>query len=273
MSFTGHLEHFLVYYPFNREFTTHPAIEDVEFPTTDSLTLHGWFIPARNRPEDAGPAPTILHTHGNAGAIPEHVEFVQWLTAEGYNVFLFDYRDYGRSDNSPRLRNRNDFIADANAALDMLLDRGDVDPDRIALLGFSLGSTMGGVMASQRDEIAAVVLCAGFSSWKGVAGDYVPLLGPLLLRGGSDLKDAVTNYGDRPLLIAHGDADGIVKYRHAAIIEQAAKDAGVAVELYTEPGSDHNTLLLREGVRAEILRFLDRELSGPPPTQVTDPAR
>ena len=258
MGLTGCLEHALVYFPSTAPFTTPPGARDVTFPTEDGATLHGWFIPARGAD---GPAPTVLHTHGNAGAIPDHAEYVAWLAGHGFNVFLFDYRGYGRSDPPSGLRNRDAYIADARAALDHLLARTDVDPDRIALLGFSLGAVLGGNAAAERDEIAAVALCAGFSTWKGAAGDYLPVVGPLAMPGGRDLKDAAARLGDRPLLIVHGSADRIVKPRHAAIIADAARDAGVAVETHIEPGADHNTLLVAfPDAREAILRFLEREL-------------
>ncbi|MEO1512318.1 MAG: alpha/beta fold hydrolase, partial [Planctomycetota bacterium] len=229
MGFTGLLEHMLVYYPSRAEFPTPDPYEDVSFPTSDGLTLHGWFIPARGV---EGPAPTVLHTHGNAGAIPEHEPFVSWLAAHGYNVLLFDYRDYGRSDRSPRLRNREDFIDDGLAAYEYLLSREDVVRDRVALLGFSLGAAIGSNVAARQEGISAVVLCAGFSSFPAVASDYVPLLGAVVMPGGSAPAEAVAALGDRPLLIVHGDSDGIVNKRHAGILRDAAESAGVPTEFH-----------------------------------------
>lgn len=254
----GWLEHALVYHPLDRGFTTPAGVEDVRFATTDGLTLHGWFIPAEGVD---GPAPTVLHAHGNAGSVADHAPFSAWLADEGYNVFLFDYRDYGRSDDAPRLRHREDFIADAHAALDALLERDDVDPDRIALLGVSLGAVLGGGMAAERDQIRAAVLVAGFATWKGIAGDVLPVIGPLAMPGGRDLEDAVARFGDRPVLVVHGDADPVVGPRHAERIARAARDAGVPVETHIEPGGDHNTLLVAfPETREAILDFLVRTL-------------
>lgn len=265
----------LVYYPSGPEFSTPPYAEDVRFPGPDGATLHGWWIAAKPVAGGAGAlgsdgasarrAPTVVHTHGNAGAIPEHAAFVRWLADAGYNVLLFDYRGYGKSDAPAGPIRRHGAIADSAAAVDYVMSRPDVDPRRVAVLGFSLGATMGANAAAQRPGVRAVVLAAGFSSWQGVAKDYAWWLGPMLMPPGGDAVDAVAALGDRPLLLVHGDADGIVHVRHAAILQAAASGAGVRVEQHIEPGADHNTLLTGfPAVRGVILAFLAEHLADGP---------
>src|SRR4051794_2500879 len=114
----GYLESRLLYFPGRDRFLTPRGVEDVSFPTTEGLNLHAWFIPAQGHAPGAGPAPAILHVHGNAGNIADHAGFSAFLPREGFSVLLFDYRGYGRSDLSPRKFNREDLIADTDAALD-----------------------------------------------------------------------------------------------------------------------------------------------------------
>ena len=40
---------------------------------------------------------TVLHLHGNAANISNHLPLVAWLPARGYNVLMIDYRGFGRS--------------------------------------------------------------------------------------------------------------------------------------------------------------------------------
>jgi fermentation-respiration switch protein FrsA (DUF1100 family) len=85
----------LFYYPDSRVYST-PAgagqpFQDVWFTSRDGTKLHGWFIPATSQ----GPAlGTVVHFHGNAQNMTAHYAFVSWLPAEGFNVFVFDYRGY-----------------------------------------------------------------------------------------------------------------------------------------------------------------------------------
>lgn len=244
----------LFYYPSRAEFVTPDGAEDVWFTNADGLKLHGWFIPPEGNPE--GPWPVVLHVHGNAHNLIDHVGFCDWLTEHGYAVMLFDYRQYGRSEHGPL--DRDAVLRDANAALDAVLARDDIDPDRLVVFGFSLGGATSIRLMSQRDEPLALVAAAPFSGWQRVAGDYVPGISKLLIRSGGDPEEAIAQVGDRPVLLLHGTSDGIVKPYHTQRLLDAAMAAGVPAQRVTFNGLDHNSLLLDPQVRATIVAFLDR---------------
>lgn len=98
--------------------------EDVRFVARDGVRLHGWWLPALT-PRPLG---TIVHFHGNAANISNHILAAYWLPAAGYHVFMFDYRGYGQSEGSPTRRGT---IADGHAALDYVLSRPEVDRERL----------------------------------------------------------------------------------------------------------------------------------------------
>ena len=83
--------------------------ENVFFKTSDGLALHGWFLKARDA------RGTVLVLHGNAENISTHASGVLWLVPEGFNVFIFDYRGYGRSEGRPTVAGVH---KDADAALE-----------------------------------------------------------------------------------------------------------------------------------------------------------
>ena len=89
------------------------AFEDVYFPTNDNLKLHGWFLPAQGEVKG-----TVLFLHGNAENISTHIGSVYWLPARGFNVFLPDYRGYGKSEGAPSLAGS---MADIESALAYVL--------------------------------------------------------------------------------------------------------------------------------------------------------
>jgi uncharacterized protein len=105
--------------------------EDVAFPTSDGLTLRGWYILGR-----IGAA--ILFAHGGGGnrlGIGQ-LEQAAALVERGFSVLLFDQRGQGDSDGV-----QTSFTgADVLAALNYLRVRSDVDPDRIGAIGLSLGA-------------------------------------------------------------------------------------------------------------------------------------
>ncbi len=251
VSFAGCAER-LFFYPSRAAFVTPEGTEDVWFTNADGLKLHGWFIPPDGKPD--GPWPAVLHVHGNAGNMTNHVEFCDWLTKHGYAVMLFDYRSYGRSERGPL--NRDAVLADANAALDTLLARDDIDPSRVVVYGFSLGGATATRLVGERTEPVALIAGAPFSGWQRVAGDYVPLLTKALIRDRGDPEEAIARIGERPVLLVHGTSDGIVRPYHTKRLLEAATSAGVNARRETYDGLDHNGLLVDEAVRAEILRFL-----------------
>ncbi len=244
----------LYFYPSRAEFATPVGTEDVWFTNSQGHKLHGWFIPPEGKPE--GPWPVVLHVHGNAGNLTDHVGFCDWLTEHGYAVMLFDYRSYGRSDRGPL--NRDAVLLDANAALDTLLQRDDIDPNRLVVFGFSLGGATSVRLVGERDEPIALVAAAPFSGWQRVAGDYVPGLAQLLIHSGGDPEEAITHFGDRPVLLLHGTSDRIVKPYHTQRLLDAAMAAGVEGQRITFDGLDHNGLLIDPEVRTAIVKFLER---------------
>jgi dipeptidyl aminopeptidase/acylaminoacyl peptidase len=214
----------LFYYPVRGEYEPPRWAEDVWFES-EGRRLHGWFYPAQRPEGETGPAPTIVHCHGNAFNISRHRDFVEFLPGAGFNVLIFDYRSYGMSEKGP-LR-REGLIADAKAAIDYVMTRDDVDPSRVGLYGLSLGGTIGLAAAAEDERVRAVVSVATFSTWKGVAGDHAPVLGRWLIPPGRDAVDSAARLGDRPLLLLHGTSDDIVNHRHGPIIQAAAIAAGV----------------------------------------------
>src|SRR3989338_8464485 len=80
--------------------TSHPreiglGYENARFPSSDNVSLHGWFIPKQ------GARSTVLFAHGNAGNIGHRLEKIRILHDLGVNVFIFDYRGYGESGGRP----------------------------------------------------------------------------------------------------------------------------------------------------------------------------
>ncbi|CAG0934079.1 hypothetical protein TFLX_03331 [Thermoflexales bacterium] len=105
--------------------------EDVAFPTSDGLTLRGWYLPGSN-------GATILFAHGGGGnrlSIGQ-LEQAAALAEQGFSILLYDLRSHGDSEGT-----QTSFTGvDVLAALNYLRSRPEVDPDRIGAIGLSLGA-------------------------------------------------------------------------------------------------------------------------------------
>ncbi len=211
----------MFFYPDSTAYT-HPQRfglqhEDVYITTADGVRLHGWWLPAKGPPRG-----TVLHLHGNAANVSNHLPLVAWLPPAGFNVLMLDYRGFGRSQGRPTLAG---VVDDAAAALAYLRTRPDVDAQRLVVLGQSLGgATALRLLARDTDGVRLAVIEAAFASYRGIARDaalqsvvlapFLPVGLPMLPKAADDPVTALA--GIRvPLLIVHGTADEVIPFAHS----------------------------------------------------------
>jgi pimeloyl-ACP methyl ester carboxylesterase len=173
-----------------------------------------WFLPPSGKTA-AGPAPAVIFAHGNGELIDDWPRELVPLTRMGIGVLLVEYPGYGRSEGEPTERTVRQTL---EAAYDAVVRRPDVAPDRIILLGRSLG---GGAVCTITDTrpSAALILMSTFTGVKGMAAKfYAP---PFLIRDPFDNLSAVSRYKG-PILIVHGSHDNVVPYSHGKRLHRAA---------------------------------------------------
>ncbi|CAJ2649932.1 unnamed protein product [Trifolium pratense] len=145
--------------------------EDIWLTSSDGVRLHAWFI--KLFPHTTGP--TILFFQENAGNIAHRLEMVRTMLEHlQCNVFLLSYRGYGESDGYP---SQHGITKDAQAALDHLSQRSDIDTSRIVVFGRSLGGAVGAVLTRNNpDKVAGLILENTFTSILDMAGVLLPVL-------------------------------------------------------------------------------------------------
>lgn len=129
----------------------------------------------------------VAHTSQNAGHIAQGIRPDSYRTltdTSSFHVIAIDYRGYGHSTGAPT---EQGLIADATALVDWVIKKAGVSPDRIILLGQSLGTAVVSGVAEryiyEGVEFAGVILVAGFSNLATMLSGYriggvVPALGP-----------------------------------------------------------------------------------------------
>jgi len=266
------------YYPSRHQFVDPTSLglqyTDAFFESLDGKRLHGWFFPAsgglggRSALETHARArATVVHFHGNAENITTHFWNVAWLPGEGYNVFAFDYRGYGRSAGS---LDRTGIQDDAAAAVRYVRTRPDVDPQRLILFGQSLGGAIAVYVAAAqtREGIRAVVIDSAFSGYRAIVREKLggswltwPLQWPLsfLVSDRLSPKPVIHRVSPIPLLIIHGTADEIVPYHHAEELFAAAREPKT---LWLVPNAGHTQVLQKYGevYRRRLIAFFEEAL-------------
>ena len=128
-------------------------VQRVPLATADGETVVLWWAdPAPDRP-------VILYFHGNAGSIAQRADRLAFYQSRGYGAAFLSWRGYGGSTGHPT---EAGLMQDAEAAYAYLLAQG-VAPDRIVLLGESLGSGVA-VQLAARHKVAAVILEAPYTA-------------------------------------------------------------------------------------------------------------
>ncbi|KAM0335522.1 hypothetical protein ACHAQA_000570 [Verticillium albo-atrum] len=130
----------------------------------------------------------VIYLHGNAGDVAQghRPDSYHTLTdTSEYHVLTIDYRGFGHSSGVP---SEPGLIQDASTLIDWVINVAGVSPDRIVILGQSLGTAVASAVAEQYAiqgvEFGGVVLVAGFSSLPNMLSGYraagvLPILGPL----------------------------------------------------------------------------------------------
>ncbi len=190
------------------------AYEDVNLTTGDGVRLHGWFVPA------PGARGTLLFFHGNAGNISHRLESIEIFHRLALDVFIIDYRGYGRSDGKPGEQGTYD---DADAAWRYLVETRGVDPARIVVFGRSLGAAIGARLAA-RERPGALILESPFASIESMGRRLYPFLPVRLLnRFGYQTADYVSRIGC-PVLVIHSRNDEIIPVAEGRAVYAAARE-------------------------------------------------
>ncbi len=249
LAYVRFLERSTVFLP-SRALTARPGdlglpYRDVFIPTADGPQLHGWLI-AEGLP---GRRPLLIFHHGNAGNIADRLEKVALFHGMGLDVFIFDYRGYGRSEGRPTEKG---FYVDALAAYDFVVNHWSVPPGRIVLYGASLGGAAAVEVAAARPA-AVLILDSTFTDAADMARTILPWIPPALLSVRLDNLGKIRRVRI-PKLFLHSEEDEVVPYRLGRALYAAAPPPKRFVTLH----GAHNDgwVLSREPFEKAVRGFL-----------------
>jgi fermentation-respiration switch protein FrsA (DUF1100 family) len=230
----------LIFFPTAKLTLTPQALglsyEEVWLPISPQTEerLHGWWLPAIS--EVRG---TVLYLHGNGSNVSENLEQAYRWVKLGFNVFLFDYRGYGRSGGP--FPNEERVYEDAQVALHYLLERRAIAPPQLLLYGHSLGGAVAIELATRNPNVAGLVIEGTFTSLREIV-DFTRMysLFPvnLLLSQRFDSLSKVASL-TMPILYIHGTEDRTVPYHMSQTLYSATH---TPKQLYLVPEADHNNV-------------------------------
>lgn len=246
------IEQRMIFYPSAAIETTPGQIglefEDISFATRDGVRLNGWFVP---HPDARS---TLIWFHGNAGNISHRVENIKLLhDLVKVNIFIFDYRGYGRSEGRP---SEEGTYLDGEAAIELIRKKIGADAEKkIVLFGRSLGAAIAAEMAT-RFASQGLILESPFISIAEMARVVFPLLpiGPFL-QAHYDVREKIRKL-KVPLLVLHGERDEIVPFEHGKAVFDAAPGPK---KFFVIAGAGHNDTYAIGGATyfRELKQFID----------------
>jgi pimeloyl-ACP methyl ester carboxylesterase len=207
----------------------------VEIRASDDLTLVGNFFPATDAASDTG-APTVLLLHQYGANKTSWGPLIPALYDAGYTLLAVDLRGHGETGSSQDwVRARQD----TQTWLGWLREQPGVDPERLSIIGSSIGSNLAlRGMADDERVVTAVAISPGLNYF------------------GVTTQDAIETIGRRPvfLITAQLDTQSSAGVRILATIVKG--DA--LIRIY--PGSAHGVSLFGQAdLIPMIVSWLDMQ--------------
>ena len=152
---------------------------------------------------------TILYFHGNKNNIDEYWDRVILLCKLNFNVFIYDFRGFGKSEGTSDETNMK---IDAEAVLNYMLTEKKIPVDSTIFYGYSLGNYPAIYLASVNKPLC-VIAETPFASANSITQSSIGYdIPPLWLTDGN--YDNVLNIKKikSPFLLMNGDDDEFTRY-------------------------------------------------------------
>jgi carboxymethylenebutenolidase len=199
------------------------------------------------------PVPAVIALHGAGGNISGMERYAAMLSAEGFATYLLHYFDRTGNGEEPAdlntmKRNFPLWMKTLWDAISFIETQPQVDRERIALLGFSLGAYLSLANSAIDPRVKAVVEFFG-----GMPKEMRLFMRRLC-----------------PVLILHGEADPTVPVEEAYQLQKLLEKKGIAYEIKIYPGAGHgfeSEAWSDAGLRS--LQFLRKYLDAPETAKLT----
>ena len=172
--------------------------EEIQVAAKDGTRLHGLLFRVQE------PKGLVFYLHGNAGSVASWGWVAPTYTRLGYDIFVPDYRGYGKSEG--RIRSEKQFYADAQAAYDALKSR--YSEDRIVIAGYSIGTAAAAMLAAANHP-KLLLLQAPYYSLVDLMQNLYPFVPTFLLQYKFETFRFIEKV-KAPIVLFHGQRDEII---------------------------------------------------------------
>ena len=218
------------------------AGDEINIPVADNVNLNGLWL---RSPNSKG---VILYWHGNKGSNRRCLHQAQNLYGLGYDVFMPDYRGFGKS--GGKIYSEKQLMADAQKAYDYLLEH--YKEKEIALLGYSLGSGIAAHLAMENNP-QQLFMVAPYKSMVAMKNLIAPFIPSFLMK--YQLRtDKILTQIDCPITLFHGTNDELIPYEHSVFIQNQQPNK---IKLVTLKGVGHRKAIFSNLLRSKLGQALN----------------
>jgi len=216
-------------------------VEYIKYPARDGLMIPAYVT----RPKGSGPFPLVVLPHGGP-YVQETIVYDEWsqmLANNGYMVIQPQYRGSEGHGWKHFISTLNEHGLAMNDDKDdgakYLISKGEVDPERVAMFGWSYGGYAALVAASREDQIYQCTIPGAFvadplMSYNGRKNDTIKYFDDFSAQRGGKVGINPMNEVDKvnvPMLLIHGEWDRRVLFKHYEKYKKALKKAGKADQM------------------------------------------
>jgi uncharacterized protein len=227
----------------NHNFSFKQEFEEIYIATEDQKVLHGLLFKA-----DSSKG-LIFYLHGNAGSLDAWGIVADTYTPLQYDVFLLDYRGYGKSEGA--IESEAQLFQDVEHVYKEMLKL--YTEDKVVVLGYSLGTGLAAKLASTNNP-KLLILQAPYYSLTDIVKHTFPFVPPFLLRYKLNTYKYISDC-DMPIVLFHGNEDEVIPFSQSMKLKPLLKDSDKLI-IFNRQG--HNGMTFREDYVEAIGEVLSR---------------
>lgn len=195
----------------NFKFQFNQNFEEQNYKTSDGKLLNGLLFKSENSKG------LVFYLHGNAGNLSSWGFVAKAYTDLNYDVFILDYRGYGKSEG--KIKNQNQLFDDVQMVYNKL--KKEYQENKIIVLGYSIGTGMASKLASENNP-RLLILQAPYYSLTDLMNHTISIIPNFILKykleNNKYLKDC-----NMPVILFHGKEDNVIYHESSIKLKEECK--------------------------------------------------
>lgn len=225
----------------NHKFNFGQKIKEIDIVANDSVVLNGVLFKADTTKG------LIFYLHGNAGSIQSWGSVAKTYTTLGYDVFMPDYRGYGKSEGT--ISSEAQLFSDIQLFYDEVKKR--YNKKKIIIIGYSIGTGPAAKIASINNP-NLLILQAPYYSLSEMKRTRYPFIPNFLLKYKLEINEYLKDCS-LPVILFHGERDEVIPFNSS---QQLKAEFENKITLINLPGQGHNGMTDNPDYQKEISKLL-----------------